>query len=133
MCIDEVTQIFPIMGNQLDFCSYFSHNGKTNNNNKRALMRIISNAALERGWAEHPEAEQPLKAWRAIAKNSEWNTPQDIKDRFSSASFVGDRIVFNIAGNKYRLVVGISYTLQACYIKFFGTHAEYDKINVKDL
>ncbi|WP_324042428.1 type II toxin-antitoxin system HigB family toxin [Aeromonas caviae] len=94
-------------------------------------MRIISKKALSNFWADHADAEEPLKAWHEEAKNAEWTTPQDIKNHYSSASFVGDnRVIFNIGGNKYRLVIFVRYEHQLCYIKFIGTHAEYDKINV---
>ena len=80
------------------------------------------------------DSEQPLKAWNQEAKNACWKTPQDIKDQYGSASFVGsNRVVFNIAGNKYRLVVHLSYDYGVVYTKFVGTHAEYDEINVETI
>lgn len=81
-------------------------------------------------WQRHPDAEQPLKAWHDEAKHARWTTPQDIRNRYASASFVGrNRVVFNIKGNDYRLVVAVAYGFQAVYIKFIGTHAEYDRID----
>jgi mRNA interferase HigB len=75
-------------------------------------------------------SEQPLKAWYDEAKHASWSTPRQIKNRYASASFVGlNRVVFNIKGNDYRLVVAIAYRFQAVYIKFVGTHAQYDKID----
>ena len=93
-------------------------------------MRIIARRTLRDFWEQHPGAEQPLKAWFAEAQAAEWNTPQAIKGRYRHASFVGDnRVVFNIGGNKYRLVVHVSYCFGIVYIKFIGTHAEYDRID----
>ena len=93
-------------------------------------MRVIAIKALRDFWARHPDAEQPLKAWYDEARHAQWTTPQDIKARYASASFVGgNRVVFNIKGNDYRLVVAVAYRFQAAYIKFIGTHAEYDRID----
>ena len=100
-------------------------------------MRVIAVSTLKDFWKLHPDAEQPLKAWYDEAKHTAWTTPQDIKDRYASASFVGrNRVVFNITGNAYRLIVAVAYRFQAVYIKFIGTHAEYDRIDaatVEDL
>lgn len=93
-------------------------------------MRIIAKPHLQVFWEVHPPAEQPLKAWYDEAKNASWKMPQDIKSQYASASFLGDkRVVFNIKGNDYRLVTAVAYRFQAVYIKFIGTHAEYDKID----
>lgn len=75
------------------------------------------------------DSEEPLKAWFAEAQVAAWRHPTDIKTKYGSASFVGDnRVVFNIAGNKYRLIVHVSYEKQTLMIKFVGTHAEYDNV-----
>lgn len=72
-----------------------------------------------------------MKAWHAEAVKARWESPQDIKNRYRSADFVGkDRVVFDIGGNNYRLVVAIDYARYTVFIKFVGTHAEYDKIDV---
>lgn len=96
-------------------------------------MRILALRTLREFW-EQPnrgDAEQQLKAWYDEARVANWPTPQAIKDVYRSASVVpNNRVVFNIAGNKYRLVVAVDYPRQACFIKFIGTHAEYDKIDV---
>ena len=93
-------------------------------------MRIIAVSALKDFWRRHPDAEQALRAWHDEARRSRWQTPQDIRNRYASASFVGqNRIVFNIKGNDYRLIVAIAWHFQALYIKFIGTHAEYDRID----
>lgn len=93
-------------------------------------MRVISVPSLKAFWEANPRAEQPLKSWLDEARRAEWKTPQDIKNAYASASFVGDnRVVFNIKGNDYRLVIAVAYSFQAIYIKFIGTHAEYDRID----
>ncbi|BAX56082.1 hypothetical protein PDPUS_3_00001 (plasmid) [Photobacterium damselae subsp. piscicida] len=95
-------------------------------------MRIVSRAALREFW-ENPsyqDAEQALKSWYDEAKNAGWRTPQDIKALYRNASFVGNnRVVFNIHGNKYRLIVAVNYTFSMVYIRFVGTHAQYDKVD----
>ena len=93
-------------------------------------MRIVAIRALRKFWLQHPAAEQPLKAWHDEAKAARWTSPQDIKNRYATASFIGkNRVVFNIKGNDYRLIVALSHHFQAIYIKFVGTHAQYDKID----
>lgn len=99
-------------------------------------MRIISIKTLKDFWenALYAESEQPLKSWFKMAMEADWAEPSEIKEQFRSASFVGNnRVVFNIAGNKYRLVVAINYPYRVLYIRFIGTHAQYDRINVKEI
>jgi mRNA interferase HigB len=96
-------------------------------------MRVITKGALQayRGQPGRGDAEEPLKAWYAEAKKAAWKTPADIKARYRSASFVADnRVVFNIGGNKHRLVVHVNYGLGVLLIKFVGSHSEYDAIDV---
>ena len=96
-------------------------------------MRIVSRATLREFWSQpgKSDAEQPLKAWYDEAKHAKWWGPQDIKAQYRSASFVGNnRVVFNIHGNKYRLVVAVNYRFSMLYVRFVGTHAEYDKVDV---
>ncbi len=97
-------------------------------------MRIIAKSALRKFWEKHPDAEQPLKVWHDEAKKAEWNSFQDIKRQFRSASIVGnDRVVFNIKGNDYRLIVLILFRNGKIFIRFVGTHKEYDKIDAKNI
>jgi mRNA interferase HigB len=100
-------------------------------------MTVVAVSTLKRFWERHPDSEQPLRAWYDEARHASWATPQDIRNRYASASFVGhNRVVFNIKGNDYRLIVAVAYRFQAAYIKFIGTHAEYDRIDavtVEDL
>jgi Uncharacterized protein conserved in bacteria len=93
-------------------------------------MKVIAVGTLRIFWERHPDAEQPLKAWYDEARHAVWSTPQDIRNRYASASFVGhNRVVFNIKGNDYRLIVAAAYRFQAIYIKFIGTHTECSRID----
>ena len=93
-------------------------------------MRVIAKKHLSAYWRAHPDAEQPLKAWYDEASKAQWMTPQDIKSPYGNASFVGNnRVVFNIKGNDHRLIVAVAYRFGALYIKFVGTHREYDKVD----
>lgn len=97
-------------------------------------MRIISRKTLLEFWEHYPDAELPLQAWYHDAKRARWKTPADIKNVYRNASFVGNnRVVFNIKGNQYRLVVAIQYQHGIIYIRFVGTHAEYDKIDASTI
>lgn len=95
-------------------------------------MRIITRGTLQEFWEKYPQAEQALKAWYAEAKSATWSTPDDVKEKYGSASIINrNRVVFNICGNKYRLVVRIAYQIGCIYIRFVGTHKEYDQIDVE--
>lgn len=97
-------------------------------------MRIIAKKYLVKFWELHGDSEQPLKAWYGEAVNANWQSPQEIKDQYRNASFIAkNRVVFNIKGNDYRLIVAIAYRFGALYIKFIGTHAEYDRVNAKTI
>ena len=93
-------------------------------------MRILSRKTLRDCWNKHPDAQQPLQAWYFDVKHSRWKRPADIKTVYRNASFLADnRIVFNIKGNKYRVVVAVHYDVGIVYIRFVGTHKDYDKID----
>lgn len=93
-------------------------------------MRVISKASLVEFWVIHPASKHALQTWFEDASRAEWRSPQDIKLRYASASFVSsNRVVFNIKGNDYRLVVAVVYRFAAIYIKFVGTHVQYDAID----
>lgn len=93
-------------------------------------MRVISRKKLSDYWQEHPDVAESLKAWYKEAKHADWKTFNTIKQRYGSADALPDsRVVFNIKGNHYRLVVKIQYSLGVVYIRFVGTHAEYDQID----
>lgn len=93
-------------------------------------MRVISRKALRDCWTKHADAEQPLRAWYDDVKRAKWRVPSDIKSVYRNASFVGNnRVVFNIKGNDYRLVVAVNYAAGIVYVRFVGTHGQYDRIN----
>ncbi len=94
-------------------------------------MRIIARKTLREFWQEHPDAEQSLQAWYHDVKQAIWRNPADIKAVYRNASFVANnRVVFNIKGNKYRLVVAVQYDFGIVFIRFIGTHQDYDTIDV---
>jgi mRNA interferase HigB len=95
-------------------------------------MRIIARKTLREFWKQRPyaDSEQPLKAWFREAEKADWANPSAVKADYRSASFVGHgRVVFNIAGNKYRLVAKVNYPYRVIYIRFVGTHRQYDEID----
>jgi mRNA interferase HigB len=97
-------------------------------------MRIISRKTLKEFWEQHPDAQQSLQAWYIDTKHALWKSPADIKDVYRNASFVGNnRVVFNIKGNKYRLIVAIRYEYGIVYIRFVGTHREYERIDASTI
>jgi mRNA interferase HigB len=99
-------------------------------------MRIISRKTLRLFWEQssYADSEQPLRAWFREASRADWKSPAEVKAAYRSASIVGDnRVVFNIAGNKYRLVVRINYAYRVVYIRFVGTHAQYDRIDANEV
>lgn len=99
-------------------------------------MRIISRKTLRLFWEKphYADAEQALKAWFREASNADWASPAEIKAEFRTASIISNnRVVFNIRGNKYRLVVKVNYAYRMIYIRFIGTHAQYDRINVEEV
>ncbi len=99
-------------------------------------MRIIKRKTLRDFYNQsgHSDAEAPLEAWYHEAKHAHWKSPADIKAQFATASILKDnRVVFNIGGNKYRLVVKINYAAGIVFIRFIGTHAEYDRIDAEEV
>jgi mRNA interferase HigB len=95
-------------------------------------VRVIALPPLVEFWEKHSEAEGSLKAWIAHVRHAEWKTPNEFREDFPNASLLGNnRVVFNIHGNHYRLVVAVLYGAQAVLIKFIGTHSEYDHTDVE--
>lgn len=93
-------------------------------------MNVVTRQRLVAFWTLHPKAKVPLAAWYRHAKAANWSTPQDVREDFRSADFIGDnRVIFNIGGNNYRLVVRISYTFKQVLVKFVGSHKDYDGID----
>jgi mRNA interferase HigB len=97
-------------------------------------MRIHHREILIACYTEHPDAKANMEAWYAISKDANWKKPMEIKARYASASFLhGNRVVFNISGNNYRLITVINYNLGIVEIRFADTHAEYDKIDAEKI
>lgn len=100
-------------------------------------MRIIAKRALRQFWETHPrgaEARTPLQVWYSIVEDADWATPADAKATYGDASILkNSQVVFNIAGNKFRLVVRINYSYRVVYIRFVGTHEEYDSIDAETI
>ena len=99
-------------------------------------MRVIAKSTLARFWSEpaYADSKGALQSWHDETTAADWTTPQDIKAHYRSASVcANNRVVFNIAGNKYRLVVEIQYRAGIAWVKFIGTHAQYDQINVETI
>jgi len=97
-------------------------------------MRIISRRTLINFWKKHPRSEQALKAWYDEAHNVVWKTPNELKKQYRNASIISKkRVVFNIKGNDYRLVVDIEYKIGIVFVVWIGTHKEYDKVNIMEL
>ena len=97
-------------------------------------MRIIAIGTLKSFWRKHPRAETPLRAWYAEASHANWAMPAQVKIAHRDASFIGNkRVIFNIKGNDYRLVVAVNYDKCRMFIRFIGTHAEYDKIDAETI
>ncbi|MBI5302080.1 MAG: type II toxin-antitoxin system HigB family toxin [Chloroflexi bacterium] len=93
-------------------------------------MRVIAVKTLRAFWERHPDSRQVLQAWYHDVRHSTWANPSEIKATYRNASIVNDqRVVFNIKGNRYRLIVAIQYRFGIVYIRFVGTHAEYDQID----
>ena len=97
-------------------------------------MRVISKKILRDFWTGHADCEQQLKSWFQETSRSKWKNPNEIKQEYPSASILNDnRFVFNIKGNNYRLIVKINFNYQMVWIRFIGTHAEYDKIDANKI
>jgi mRNA interferase HigB len=98
------------------------------------MERIFAKSTLREYWEVYPDSEQYLKTWYDTAMNADWKSPKDVKQTYANASILKDsRIVFNIKGNSYRLVVKFNYEKQWIFIRFIGTHNEYDKIDANTI
>lgn len=97
-------------------------------------MRVIAKRTLRDFWERHPDCEEQLKSWYREIERSEWSKINDLKKDYPGASILkGNRIVFNIKGNNYRLITRLNFEYQICWIRFIGTHAEYDKIDATNI
>lgn len=97
-------------------------------------MRIIAKRTLRTYWERERGAEQPLRSWYAIAAKADWSSPAEVKAVYGNASIVGgDRVVFNMGGNRFRLIVRFDYARRTGFVRFVGTHAEYDRIDASSV
>jgi mRNA interferase HigB len=97
-------------------------------------MRIIAIKTLQDYWKEFPLAEQALLSWHQEVVRAKWNNPNELKEHYRSASILNEkRVVFNINGNTFRLVIDVEYRLKIVFIVWFGTHKQYDEINIKKI
>jgi|APSaa5957512535_1039671.scaffolds.fasta_scaffold115890_1 mRNA interferase HigB len=95
-------------------------------------LRIIAKSRLVGFWYEHPETEQPLKAWHNIAKTANWQSPLDVTNNLRTVKAVSkDRVRFEICGGNYRLIVAFKFSANIAFVKFIGTHKEYDRVDAK--
>jgi len=112
----------------IDFYSITSHNGS---------MRIIVKRRLREFWSSNPkyaDSKASLEAWHEEVSEADWENPQQVKSQFRHASILKDsRVVFNIKGNNYRLVAKINYPYRIVYVRFLGTHQQYDEIDVETI
>lgn len=98
------------------------------------MERIFSKSTLKHYWEEHKDLEQYLKTWYDTVMNADWHTPSDVKKTYATASILKDsRIVFNIKGNSYRLIAKFNFEKQWVFIRFIGTHKEYDKVDANSI
>lgn len=97
-------------------------------------MRVIAKKVLREFWEKHNDCEEQLKSWYKEVEEAIWNSPNDIKKDYPSASILPEnRVVFNIKGNHYRLIVKINFSFSIVFIRFIGTHSQYDKIDASKI
>ncbi|MGB3851334.1 MAG: type II toxin-antitoxin system HigB family toxin [Tunicatimonas sp.] len=98
------------------------------------MQRVFAKRTLRKFWEKHADSEQYLKTWYDTAMHTDWRNPNDVKNTYAHASVLKDqRIVFNIKGNDYRLVVKFNFEKQWAFVRFIGTHAEYDRIDANTI
>ena len=97
-------------------------------------MRIIAKRTLRQFWESHPDSKDALEAWHSAVRRADWDTPELVVRQYPRASIVGgDRVVFRIRGGRYRLIVRINYRKQVVYIRFIGTHSEYERVKAEEV
>lgn len=97
-------------------------------------MWVVKRKTLQEFWERYPDAERSLDAWHKDAEKANWDSPARVKQHYPTASIIAnDRVVFNIKGNTYRLVVHIRYRYHMVFVRFIGTHAEYDRIDAEEV
>ena len=94
------------------------------------MKRIVAKRTLREFWEQHPDSKDYLETWYETVRAASWSTPNEIKEFYATVTILkNSRVVFNISGNKYRLIAKINYNKQWLFIRFIGTHREYDKVN----
>ena len=97
-------------------------------------MKVFNTPQIEKAYRKYTDAIGPLQNWYQEVEEADWETPAKLKERYPTASIIrGDLVVFNIKGNRYRLVARINFRRRLVFVKFFGTHKEYDRINVEEV
>ena len=97
-------------------------------------MKVFNTPQIEKAYKKYTDAIGPLQNWYQEVEEADWDTPAKLKERYPNASIIrGDLVVFNIKGNRYRLVARINFRRRLVFVKFFGTHREYDRINVEEV
>lgn len=97
-------------------------------------MRIIARSTLREFWEVHAEVESALRAWIDDVAHADWQSPADVKSIYANASIIANnRVVFNVKGNKYRLIVHVRYDISIIFIRFIGTHREYDDVDAETI
>lgn len=101
---------------------------------QKSTVRIIARRTLREFWESHPNAEDPLLSWYRTVRHADWATPMQVKSSFPKADMVGNnRVVFNIRGNRYRLIAKIDYRHRIVFVRFVGTHADYNRIDAREV
>lgn len=101
---------------------------------QKNILRVIAKKVLREFWESNSDSQQQLMAWFKEASKADWNSPNEIKSQYASASILkNSRVVFNICGNKYRLIVEINYPRKWVFIRFIGTHKEYDNVDLNNI
>ena len=98
------------------------------------LMHIIARKTIREFWERHPDAEDSLRSWHNQVEKENWDTPQQVRENHPNVRMIGrNRAIFNIRGNRYRLVVQIDYMMKRVYVRFVGTHSEYNNIDAREV
>jgi len=117
-----------------DLGSSYIHIKQDGSSSSDSLLGIIARKTLVEFWTKRSDAEEPLKAWFHEARQADWSSPDELKQRYPSASIIGhNRVVFTIKGNKYRLIAAINYPYKLLCIRFIGTHADYDAVDASTI
>ena len=99
-----------------------------------AVVRIIAKRTLREFWGTHPDAKDVLEAWHSAVRRADWDSPEKVIQQYSRASIIGsDRVVFRLKGGRYRLIVSVNYVKRLVFIRFVGTHSEYERINAEEV